>query len=357
MASKYAVLTQESDPADYCRIYRGLTAYDITALDIPTHVFYVVENIAYQLLDGSTFTIAGSTGNDGAYTVNGDSSWTGAATKITVDETISDVTDDGTIGIIWTNADDVLFDVTNISAVKLWTDANDVVYIGKDETFGFVGYSVATAPVGYGAFTIEYSIAGPGYATLSVFDNNTSLFTVSGFLDWYIPSAWTATTENGQSAYWIKASQTAVSPGTAAEVYHLLPNITLNPPIILDSTSLIDGEGLYHYDINNTLRKTDHGDKRPRKLIIDCTHLAATMMELNLLRYWDEYSKRVYVKDLSQTSPVALETDSYFFTYSGYLNPLPGNIQSPSKMDAETYQLGFRIDTITTIMDTLSITT
>jgi len=353
--SKNVRITQTADPATYCRIYRGATTYNITGLNQGNKTFTLAENIPYMFLDNSTFTIAGSTGNDGSYSVNGNATGTGPIT-ITVDQVIPDATVDGTIGVIWTNADALVFSVTNIAAVKLWEDASDVMYVGKAAAFGFVGYGMAVAPVGYGTFAAEYSIAGPSWATLTVLDNNTSGFTQRGFLEWVIPGAWASITINGTAAYWIRVSQGAVSPSVAAQIYHLLPNMTLNPPLTVKPEPVLGPDQRFHYDISETLRQTDTDGKQARKLTIGCTHLAATMMQLNMMRYWLDYEKRLLIEDLSLTDPPSMTTDAMYKTYSGFLVTLPGEIESPGKMIPAEYSIEFFTDTITSLITTLGIT-
>lgn len=73
-----------------------INTYDITGVDQGTKTFTVAESVAALFFDATSFTISGSTGNDGTYTVNGDATGT---TSIIVDQVIPDATVDGSISV------------------------------------------------------------------------------------------------------------------------------------------------------------------------------------------------------------------------------------------------------------------
>jgi hypothetical protein len=77
----------------------GPIGYAIAAVSIGSKTFTIQGSWPLQFVDGDTFTISGSTGNDGSYTINGTPVYTAATniTVITVDQTPADATVDGTI--------------------------------------------------------------------------------------------------------------------------------------------------------------------------------------------------------------------------------------------------------------------
>lgn len=150
--------------------------YSITSTAyVPTctapHTITVATDLTAKFKDGNKFKIAGSTGNDGEYTCNGDSVF-GAVTTITVNETVVNSAD-GTI--------------------------------------------------------LAHSI----WAPLTALFNNTVGFTESGYIAWSIPGAWGLSTVNSESGYWIRA-QPANDVTAAVTAYHLRRNLTLAAPIHCD---------------------------------------------------------------------------------------------------------------------------
>lgn len=93
------------------------------------------------------------------------------------------------------------------------SDNNDFLYIGKTTKFKQFRIDVQTASSGYTGSLWEYW-NGSAWASLSV--SGTADFTVDATLTFTIPGAWAANTVNGVSAYWVRYSQTAASPATAA---------------------------------------------------------------------------------------------------------------------------------------------
>lgn len=88
MVVEIALLTKNEERVD---------TFDITGVNQGTKTFAIAESVANLFLDNDTFTISGSTGNDGTYTINGDATGT---TSIIVDEAIPDATVDGSISIV-----------------------------------------------------------------------------------------------------------------------------------------------------------------------------------------------------------------------------------------------------------------
>jgi hypothetical protein len=70
-------------------------------------------------------------------------------------------------GADWTNLDSnmLMLDGSNF---PLWTDSNDVFYVGAAAVFAFVGFGCKTAGVGYGTFRFQYSALGGPYNIVEV---------------------------------------------------------------------------------------------------------------------------------------------------------------------------------------------
>lgn len=240
----------------------------------------------------------------------------------------------------------------------LWTDANDILYVGKDTTFATIGYRAGTVPVGYGTFTLQYW--NGAWVTLTAIANTTAGFTQSGFIAWVIPADWAATTVDTKSAFWIRASQDAAAPGTPATCEHLMRNLTLQAPLFVKPEY---GNDRVAPDINGELRLLDQTYTGPTRLTIDCTQLATgayavAMPNLTLLWDWLQRRCRLLIRDEAYTSPIgtsAFSTDSYIYQYRGYLVKAPEPL-SPSKMDCHSYTLEFAIDDIDTISDRMGVT-
>jgi len=74
----------------------------INAVNTGAKSFRLAGDYAALLTDGTKFTVAGSTGNDGEYTANGDATYSDPNTTVVVDEVIPDATADG--GVLYTGA-------------------------------------------------------------------------------------------------------------------------------------------------------------------------------------------------------------------------------------------------------------
>jgi hypothetical protein len=248
-----------------------------------------------------------------------------------------------------------LFSATNTTAKELWADSADIIYVGSTSLFYLIGFTVATAPAGYGTFTFEYSKGATVWGTLTVRHNSTSGFSNNGWIAYVVPGDWAVDTVNSVAGYyWIRASQDAASPGTPATAYNLLPNLTLAAPLITDAL-FPDADVDFSRDSNTgEVKKTDKIYSGPQRLGIDCTNLAVTMADMNLLVHWRHYRRRLYIEDQAFTSPLAFSTDAYFKSFRGYVSALDGKHLSPDKMDAvEMYRLEFKVDTPITLMTLL----
>jgi len=106
--------------------------FAITGVNQGTKTFTIAEDVAFRFIDGNTFTVSGSTGNDGTYTINGDATGT---TSIVVDEAIPDATGDGNIlNVI--SAEDESRDFHDAIVDKL---NDDVTIAGTCRFFDFIG--------------------------------------------------------------------------------------------------------------------------------------------------------------------------------------------------------------------------
>lgn len=244
-------------------------------------------------------------------------------------------------GATFDDYDATLFDHTNIVEKELWADANDFLYIGKDTAFAFIGFMVGTPQVGYGAFTIEYW--NGAWVTLTVLHNDTEAFTESGFLAWSIPGDWATTTIDTQSAFWIRASQSAVAPATPATALNLLLNLTLDAPIVHDNIMPVESQTTSR-DTAGTVRKNDLVTAGVRNLPIDCTYNTMDWAGMFLLNYWLEYKRRLFIDDLARTTPVSISGDSYWQNFAGLLVFIDGKATAFQKQDTQSFQIMFKVD-------------
>ena len=230
----------------------------------------------------------------------------------------------------------------------LWQDNDDYVYVGKDETFAYVGFRVATAGVGYGTFTLEYW-DGAAWSTLTALFNNTTSFSESGYIAWSIPGDWAETTVDSTEAYWVRVIQDEASPATPATAYHLMRNITLDPPL-----HVLGPEFEYprtYRDINGVVRNKDLTYAGPSRLTIEITQIACTFANMQLFNDWQYYRNDLYIEDEAVTSPIEIGEDSYYRIMEGKLVGAPTNMKAAGKMrlaPAGYYPLVFEIDTVVT---------
>lgn len=96
--------------------------------------------------------------------------------------------------------------------------ANDALYFGIQSSIADVGhftglfFDIGTVMFGNYTLIIEYSIAGPGWSTLTTQDSTLS-FSVSGVnaITWTPPSNWVPVAVNGVTAYWVRVRVSALS--------------------------------------------------------------------------------------------------------------------------------------------------
>lgn len=336
--------------ASYCRIYQGTASYNITAVDQATKRFFIAQNVPDKFLNDSKFTVSGSTGNDGIYTVNGDSTWTGAATQIYVDEALPSAVGNGAIGTIWTHCDTHHLMLTG-AYFSLWSDTNDILYVGSASPFAFLGFRCKTAG-SYGDFTFQYW--NGAWTGLTPAHNGVAGFSQSGYIAWGIPSDWALTIVSGISAYWIRGSVDAVT--TKAIAYNLLRSVTLNAPLHMLPVRATPAIGR---DINGDTYRRDIPQQGTDRLTIDCTHIAASMANVHVLWDWYHYRTRLYIESGAHIVPIgtgAWATDAYAHAYKGRILSMPPGISTPHAMDTNLrYQIEIDVDEIETLTSRLGV--
>ena len=282
------------------------TAYTIKTATTD-HTLTIETDVSAKFKSGYQFRITGSTGNDGIYTCDGDSTYSAPDTTITVVEVLPDGTDDGTV-----------------AAHSIWgplTARHDSTALFNQN--------------GYVAFDVEGD-----WGLSSVTDTGA-----------YNISAGTST-----SAYWIKGA-VASATGDPSTAYHLMRNVTLDPPLHVQGPEwTIDRT---YQDINGTLRKVDITYAGPQRFVVELSQMALNMGELQLLHDWEYNRHRIYIKDESINSPVVPSTDAYYRELQGMLVGVPLAMRSPGKMGLDPgayYPLVFKIDTVVTQSSLLGLT-
>jgi hypothetical protein len=231
------------------------------------------------------------------------------------------------------------------TARALWEDTGDVVYFGSTTAaWDLLGVYLSTAGE-YGAFTWEYW-DGAAWTAFTPQYEGTAGFSQHGYLKLGVPDDWASTSVNSTAGYWVRASVASVT--TAAEMYNLLLNVTLDAPLVLDPGEELDA---FVFDINGALLLRDIATTRPLKLSAELTRRALPLESLSLLRYVKTQRYRVNVFDWAQSTPVDLTDDSYYSQYSGYITKLDGFTSARSKMKlGNGYQLELAIDSATGVL-------
>lgn len=199
--------------------------------------------------------------------------------------------------------------------------------------------------------TVDGAIAATLWTKLAPILDSTLGFTKAGYLAWSIPGTWELRTVDSVSAFWIRASQDEASPTTAAKAYNLLRNVTLDRPVVIQP---IHTTSRFIMDVNRLPRLKDVARTTPDRLVIDATHLALKMAELNLL--WDcfEQQRPVFVWDgtFTSTNP-SFTADAYYESYEAYIDVMPPRAMSPSKMEPFEYTIEFICGVVKTLADRL----
>jgi len=111
-------------------------------------------------------------------------------------------------------------------------DNNDFLYIGKATKFQELNIDIQVASSGYTGPLWEYW-NGSAWTTLTT--SGTSNFTADATISWTIPGAWAKNAVNSLTYYWIRFSQTAASPATAATLNSIgRGSLTENADYVVD---------------------------------------------------------------------------------------------------------------------------
>jgi len=272
------------------------TQYTIASATAATNTITITGDVSAKFMIGYQFRIHGSTGNDGAWTCNANSTFGGGVTSIVTAEDLTNDTDDG-----------------HVPAHSIW---------------------------------------GP----LTALFNNTSALTANGYIAWSIPGDWglSSITDAGAygtaatSAYWIKAT-VPTATGDPSTVYHLLRNLTLTEPLHVLGPEF-EYETVYA-DINGALHKKDMTYKGPSRYTVGMTQIACTMANFQLLIDWKTYQNRVFIENEAVTTPINIALDAYFRSGEGMIAYVPLEMMDPGKMPLEPgayYPLIFKLDTVVT---------
>jgi len=229
----------------------------------------------------------------------------------------------------------------------MWGGATHVMYWGADSKFYGIGFDRDTAGA-YGAITWEYWDSGTSsWQTLTPFHESTDGFTQNGYIAWAEPGGtWAATTVDGQSAYWVRASVIRVT--TAATFYSMLRNLTLDPAFLVRPELERDR---FTVDINGTIRKTDLAQEGPIHLKIKCHQPSLTYDDIVLLQGFYHHRSKLFVEDLAQTATPDPDQDAFYSDYTCYIRLNDGKILSPGKMEPDTYEIDFQVESANLILE------
>lgn len=235
------------------------------------------------------------------------------------------------------------------TAQPMWEQVADVMYWGDTAAFNSIGFGMLTSGV-YGALAWEYWNGAAWTVFIPIHNstnNGTSDFGQSGWIAWDTTdlASWAATTVDGTSAYWVRATVASVT--TVAEFYNFMRTCTLEPPLVVRP---IYERPRFARDVDGVNRKLDITYTGPTKLNVDCTLKALEMDDVNLL--WDILNDRskVCIIDPAQSATIDPDSDAYFKQYTGYLTKISDDIASPSKMEGFIYMLEFEIEEVETIL-------
>ncbi len=256
--------------------------------------------------------------------------------------------------------DDGLASYTDVSAESktLWGTpvpfleaAADYVYFGWTAKTYLLGFRYETAGV-LGAITCEYW-NGAAWAAFTPYHDSTAVFSQHGYAAWDLLASWATTNKGGDlpaTVYWIRCTVASVT--TAPEFYHMMLNLDMEGPLILDLQYQVKQT---YRDVNNVVRKADLVYYGPTHASIDATYLAVAMDDMSLLWYFRDAdgTGAVYLNiyDYAQSLTKDPDRNAYFVDYYGYIQRMPGRVESPQKMDAETYMIDFEIQSVTTLFD------
>ena len=235
---------------------------------------------------------------------------------------------------------------TPTSFLKL---AADYIYFGWDAKTYLLGFRYETAGT-LGAATWEYW-DGLAWSAFTPYHDSTATFSQHGYVAWGLLATWDTTNKGGDlpaTAYWIRCTVASVT--TPPKFYHFMLNLDMEGPLILDPQYQTEHT---YFDINGTVREADLVYYGPTHASLDATNIAASMDDMNLLWYFRDGGGAgpVYLNiyDYAQSVTKDPDADAYFVDYYGYIQRMPGRAESPQKMDAETYTIDFKIQSVTTL--------
>lgn len=99
------------------------------------------------------------------------------------------------------------------SDVSLWDDDDDIVYLGKDATFGSTCWELDTGASGAGITPVFEYWNGSAWTVIGVTDN-TSGMKNSGTVTFSVPGDWATNDVNGEVKFWFRITRTRNSLGT-----------------------------------------------------------------------------------------------------------------------------------------------
>lgn len=241
------------------------------------------------------------------------------------------------------------------TAFELWSDTNDIVYMGKDATssgasdFSYVGFLNDTAG-DYGTFTFEYADGVDGgnlvnsWATLTAIHNNTAGFSQRGWIAWVIPGAWITGKVDGQVAFWIRATVDAVT--TTATAFHLMRSLLIQGPTFFDPR--ITNNNLIR-DTNRVSRKRDVANPLTDHPLWETTQNATDMTGMNLMMDWRSARHNLYVENQAMNDPPSWSTDDYVQAVKGRMSSFSTGATSPHKMRPAEWMWTIDASEVTTI--------
>lgn len=254
---------------------------------------------------------------------------------------------------------------TSFTVTGATTPANNTIYIsttnsvyngGSGHTEIFVGSQAPADQVG-AAGTV-----GTIFKPFTPIYLGQANFTKDGYVAWAIPGTWVSTTVNAQAAFWIQISQDDPTVGTPAQMYHLMPNLTINPHMRIEYEP-VDPDSRIIHDTVGDVHTGDIQRDIPRKAWIETTGIVLeSWADYLLLAYWHDYQKNgtteklLWVNDLARSASPDFTVDSYYRDFIGKLSRYPQRVYSVLKNDGNESVFEFKIQSINSIPSILGLT-
>lgn len=228
----------------------------------------------------------------------------------------------------------------------------DILYIGNDTTFAYIGFLPDTAG-SYGARTVEYwNGAAWTDMTSDIKVDSTLGFSQRGYFAFPIPGDWATNTINTQLAFWIRITVASVT--TTATMFHMMRSLVIDLVLQFPS-SLGAPESRITRDINGGTGRRDRGYKGVRQAWIDMTPVSIIGSELNLLLDWEKELFEIFIEESRQSVPISFTDDSYYKTFTGKLAKMPDGLKSMEKMVDTDYRIAFEIHAFTSLSTALGL--